>query len=412
MAQYTLTNLLSNSSFENTGWGNTAYCTLSYDNTIKKYGNYSLKVTATRTSSGEVYFANSTNVNMVQNHIYYTRCELYQTSSVCSGMQAYWPQAEPNMGSASVSETNKWVKCSFRASRTNWSGSQNFRFDIENIVAPNYVYLDGAMLVDLTEAFGSGNEPSIEWCDSNIVYFEGTKTINASSITLRTKKSLPQEPYLESSGTQYIDTRFQPTNNTKVIVDFQCISGSSDPTIFGTWDSQINNAYIFLSLSAMSGGHGFYGTQMISYTKNMSLRHIIIADKNNWTLDNETIVSFSSSTFTSSYPMYLFAYNNAGTVGNLSSSIIIYSCQIYDNDILVRDFVPALDSSNVACLLDKVSNTYFYNQGSGVFKYGITNADTPYEIMTTNIGYTKMSGTWKPLVKWFAKVNGEWRLGV
>jgi hypothetical protein len=180
LATYTLTNLLSNSSFENTGWGNTAYCTLSYDNTIKKYGNYSLKVTATRTSSGEVYFANLTNVNMVQNHIYYTRCELYQTSSVCSGMQAYWPQAEPNMGSASVSETNKWVKCSFRASRTNWSGSQNFRFDIENIVAPNYVYLDGAMLVDLTEAFGSGNEPSVEWCNSNIKYFEGTKTISAS----------------------------------------------------------------------------------------------------------------------------------------------------------------------------------------------------------------------------------------
>jgi hypothetical protein len=30
------------------------------------------------------------------------------------------------------------------------------------------------MLIDLTEAFGAGNEPSVSWCDANIPYFIGT----------------------------------------------------------------------------------------------------------------------------------------------------------------------------------------------------------------------------------------------
>ena len=32
-------------------------------------------------------------------------------------------------------------------------------------------------VIDLTESFGAGNEPSKEWCDANIDYFDGTITV-------------------------------------------------------------------------------------------------------------------------------------------------------------------------------------------------------------------------------------------
>ena len=38
-------------------------------------------------------------------------------------------------------------------------------------------WVDGLMLIDLTECFGAGKEPNVFWCDRNIPYFEGTKTI-------------------------------------------------------------------------------------------------------------------------------------------------------------------------------------------------------------------------------------------
>ena len=33
------------------------------------------------------------------------------------------------------------------------------------------------MVIDLTEAFGEGNEPTKEWCDTNIPYFDGATEI-------------------------------------------------------------------------------------------------------------------------------------------------------------------------------------------------------------------------------------------
>ena len=38
-------------------------------------------------------------------------------------------------------------------------------------------YSDGIVLVDLTASFGAGKEPTLEWCDANINYFEGTSII-------------------------------------------------------------------------------------------------------------------------------------------------------------------------------------------------------------------------------------------
>ncbi|MBE6161808.1 MAG: hypothetical protein E7158_06290 [Firmicutes bacterium] len=41
----------------------------------------------------------------------------------------------------------------------------------------NKTYVDGIGMVDLTEAFGAGNEPTQQWCDENIEYFDGSTTI-------------------------------------------------------------------------------------------------------------------------------------------------------------------------------------------------------------------------------------------
>lgn len=173
-----LTNLLSHSDFDNAGWTSGANCTVSYDSTIKKYGDYSLKVTSTASSTTECYFYSDQYPPQIQGHIYYGRCEMYQdTAGVSSGMQIYWPEAEPNMGSSSYdsSNINTWQIQSFRVVRNSWSsGNQRFRFDVEQIRSPNYVYVDGAMLIDLTATYGAGNEPTQEWCDANIPYFSGT----------------------------------------------------------------------------------------------------------------------------------------------------------------------------------------------------------------------------------------------
>jgi len=48
----------------------------------------------------------------------------------------------------------------------------------------------------------------------------------------------------------------------------------------------------------------------------------------------------------------------------------------------LRDFQPVLDSNNVPCLLDKINNKFYYNQGTGDFTYG--------GVQTIQDGYTEV----------------------
>ena len=76
--------------------------------------------------------------------------------------------------------TNGWEKWSFR-SIENFDGTDipimlgvfDSQFEELNIEA----YFDSFVLIDLTETFGVGNEPELEWCDQNIKYFDGTEYI-------------------------------------------------------------------------------------------------------------------------------------------------------------------------------------------------------------------------------------------
>lgn len=96
-------------------------------------------------------------------------------------MQCYWPMEEPLVGIAKVDKTklNQWQRLSWYNVRSNWNNNQTaqFRFDFEGMDSNTIAYIDDAMLIDLTAAFGAGNEPTQEWCDTNIEYFSGNKTI-------------------------------------------------------------------------------------------------------------------------------------------------------------------------------------------------------------------------------------------
>jgi hypothetical protein len=191
----TLINLLPNSDFTS-GWTVNANCTIEFSTEQHLIGNKSLKLTSTNTSSTESLVNNSTNIPLIKGHKYYVRCNIYVPNSmITSGMQCYTPIAEPLFGnlykSGSTSQKlestdiNKWVQLSCINTRDNWdSGNYPFRFDVENIVSPNYVYLDGAMFIDLTACYGSGKEPDKATLD-NIPYFSDKKVINQEGVWLK-----------------------------------------------------------------------------------------------------------------------------------------------------------------------------------------------------------------------------------
>ena len=67
--------------------------------------------------------------------------------------------------------------------------------------------------------------------------------------------------------------------------------------------------------------------------------------------------------------IYLFATNRVGNPDWYGAGRIYY-LKIYDDDNLIRDFIPVIDEYDRVCLLDRLSKMCYYNQGTGEFLYG------------------------------------------
>ena len=91
----------------------------------------------------------------------------------------YWPVEEPVAARFYPDKNETWITKSKILTRTEFeNGEYLLRVDNNNNYTSNEVWYDGLILIDLTETFGAGNEPSQEWCDENINWFDGTTTIS------------------------------------------------------------------------------------------------------------------------------------------------------------------------------------------------------------------------------------------
>lgn len=182
--------------------------------------------------------------------------------------------------------------------------------------------------------------------------------------------------YLQSSSTQWINTEITPSQNTKVIIKFMIYDWGYASLIgarttldsndqFTTYlDSSSNGRFLF-RMDGMQSAITYYGIKLHTvYTAELS------GTKMEFMLEDGTISFISEVTisdFSSTVPMLLFKAKNVNGSGVYGK---VYSCKIYNQDNLVRDFQPCLDTEGVPCMFDFVSRKSFYNVGTGSFTWG------------------------------------------
>lgn len=153
--------------------------------------------------------------------------------------------------------------------------------------------------------------------------------------------------YLRGTGTQYIDTGIICLTGYKVEIDFQHEEIKDNTWFFGVgmgWEAGTYNSVLYT-------GAGF------TYSGKIMERCIATG----------TCTSNQSST------SYLFGRHWSGEIQ--PSKIRIYSCKTYnENEELIQELIPAFsqeegEHQGEACMFDTVTQTYFYNIGSGSFSY-------------------------------------------
>lgn len=190
------------------------------------------------------------------------------------------------------------------------------------------------------------------------------------------KRDLPsgytQVEYIQSSGTQYIDTGFKANHNTKVVMHAALTSTPDSASIqafyFGARTSATEKAF-GIAYTTYGNYRYFYNTQYESSTLKPTVQptevQVVIADKNTATIGGISY-SWTYGSFQCAYNMYLLAMNAAGTA-DWKASAKLYSCKIWDNGDIVRDFIPCKNPSGVVGLYDCVNGVFYKDAAGGTF---------------------------------------------
>lgn len=193
-----------------------------------------------------------------------------------------------------------------------------------------------------------------------------------------------QIDYIEATGTQYFDTGFKPNQNTRVVMDIEVLA-TTQCAPFGARASQNGTTYTLFLLTATTGRTD-YGTSKQTMTFSSILgRYTIDANKNVVNV-NGVSITHTAATFSVDYNMFLLAVNTAGAASNYAK-VKLYSCKIYDNGTLARDFVPCKNTTGALGLWDNVNSKFYANAGTGTLSTG-----SKHKTLIDGTGYEIKSG--------------------
>lgn len=181
--------------------------------------------------------------------------------------------------------------------------------------------------------------------------------------------------YIESTGTQYLNTGVGSNLTSVIMIDCQVTDNlnQKNTAILGGWANIGGSSrYALLGTNSnVTGWIGQWGSGYMNYGTKDNNRHTFIVN----VLQNKLIIDSSVTNLgvvaaNSNGDIALCTINSDGTLGRERvTAMKIYSCKMWDNGEQVRDFVPCLDNNNVPCLYDKIGKQTYYNLGSGTFLY-------------------------------------------
>ena len=186
----------------------------------------------------------------------------------------------------------------------------------------------------------------------------------------KTKRLLPNGvelyEYIESTGTQHIDTGVIPDNNTQTNIKYQ-YTDTGNLNLFGSYDTS-SKAYI-VNIYNNKLEYNYYNSRWVSDI-NVTRGEVINLNfnKNNKIYVNGTQVkSLSTNSFTETRTVYIFSRNGGTASAHYKGKI--YHFQMLQNGVLIRNMLPCTYYEEPG-MWDTVENKFYSNAGTGNFILG------------------------------------------
>ena len=200
---------------------------------------------------------------------------------------------------------------------------------------------------------------------------------------LSTLSSLPSDyqavEFIQSTGTQWIDTGVKANLNTKAEMEVALVSkGSTSGNIgiFGTQATSDQNTSVFAINTNSGQSYIFAQFDSVSRTAVSNLSFVLgtkykfTLSKNGWYYNTTLGATWTNPTsFTTTYNIALFRENGSNNYAFSNSKY--YYCKIWDNETLVRYFIPCKRiSDNKAGMYDLVNGVFYTDAAGGNFTAG------------------------------------------
>lgn len=185
--------------------------------------------------------------------------------------------------------------------------------------------------------------------------------------------------YIQTSGSQRIDTGVKSSASVGLSADFCLVDASTIQNLASVYDPYKKYQLMVLAASSWGSPDGAVwfvcGYSAIQYFKKADTdRHVYHFNADGqYTVEMDGIQYAKADPSQTTFPadarnLWLFVRNSPSVDGY--ARMKLYSCAMYDGGRKIRDFKPCLDADGVPCLYDLISKTAFYNQGRGSFTWG------------------------------------------
>ena len=383
-----LKNLIQNGGFENgtTGWQTSN----SKVTTTKVYeGNKAIAFQPSGISMSSQKI--TTEPAPILNHQYYGRIMYYSSNSfeLTDNRFEWWSGDQSQNDSLIVfgrkyATNNTWIRqSSIKTVTTNTYLKNTWQIRNFTVDANEESYADNVMLLNLTTAYGAGNEPSVDWLDNYIPFFEA----NASVISKKVGQAIPSQIEIA-------------LNSGHIVASLECNNADADYYAgYLKISNKTDNVYCILKTSnttaptisfeksiATSGTNGWY-TELTIKTTLKDEGNGVKAAKYCVTTENSCIPNLNANiesnafnvTFNNSSVAQVLCVNATDNANNTSETMCTMNRYPVDNEKPIANMSLTTKESNItidaSSSVDNYSGigTYYYSK-DGINYYSSTSS--------------------------------------
>lgn len=188
------------------------------------------------------------------------------------------------------------------------------------------------------------------------------------------KQRLPSDyielDFIKGNG-GYIDTGVNPRANPRIVLNVSDIPNSAIEEFFGKTmaSDDVNSAFSLCIRFKGVGAYFFYGSKTaVTQYSFWSGTNIEVSNK---LVCNGVTRATSQSTYvydadSSNIRLFSSCYNNPKSfdIDSRRGKFNLHSCQMYDDNILVRNYIPCINLNNEVGLYDTVYSSFYGSMDS------------------------------------------------